>query len=166
MDIRTYERLAAESSNYGNRPSSDSDNEDELLFEKDGPRTPGLAERGSIGADDEGEGLVIGGKKQRPNSLHALIISLILLILLASTWPQRSSRAAADMMSCSGGIGLFAAKSYTHAGYYHQPGTKHITMDHLFNGTFSAQTRSLHWVPEGNVNSADQYSQRFKHNPC
>lgn len=81
----TYERLAAESSNYGNRPSLDSDSEDELLLEKDVPGTPGLAERGPLAEDDGGEGLIIGGKRQRAaNSLRALIIGLGLLITLAS----------------------------------------------------------------------------------
>lgn len=69
---------------YGNRPSVESDHEDELLLEKEGPRTPGIVERGPIGPDeDEGEGLVIGGKREKQSSLRALAIALIGLILTA-----------------------------------------------------------------------------------
>lgn len=43
---------------------------------------------------------------------------------------------------------MLAAMSYTGTAY-HVPGAKHITMDHVFNGTFNAQKQSLNWVPEG-----------------
>lgn len=46
-------------------------------------------------------------------------------------------------------IGIFAARSYTGTAFRIQQGVQHLTMDHVFNGTFSAQSRSVLWVPEG-----------------
>src|SRR5690606_14284268 len=33
--------------------------------------------------------------------------------------------------------------------YFTIQGLRKITMDHIFNGTFSPQSTSLHWIPEG-----------------
>ena len=48
---------------------------------------------------------------------------------------------------------MFAAFSYTGTSYRVR-GTKHITMDHIFNGTFGAQSQTLRWVPEGGLLSS------------
>ena len=98
----TYERLAGESSNYGNRPSTDSsDSEEEHLLEKEGPLSPGLAERGPLAEDEGGEGLIIGGKRQRAaNSLRALIICLGLLITLASKPMQPGTSSNETNLTC------------------------------------------------------------------
>ncbi|KAJ7272564.1 dipeptidyl aminopeptidase [Mycena haematopus] len=66
---------------------------------------------------------------RRPTSLRLLIISLVSLVAL------------------SGIIGIIAAHSYV-GTTYHAPGVKKFSMDHVFNGTFSADRRSLSWVPE------------------
>ena len=66
----------------------------------------------------------------RPASLRILIISLATLVGAAVL------------------IGIYAAFSYTGTPYRVQ-GVKHITMDHVFNGTFAAQSKSVLWVPEG-----------------
>jgi dipeptidyl aminopeptidase len=45
-------------------------------------------------------------------------------------------------------IGVIAGSVYTGTPY-HSRGVRRITMDHIFNGTFDPEKRSLHWVPEG-----------------
>ena len=44
-------------------------------------------------------------------------------------------------------IGAFAA--FFSENSYRTRGSKHITMDHVFNGTFGVDKKSLNWVPEG-----------------
>ena len=68
--------------------------------------------------------------QKRPASLKYLIISLASLITIAVV------------------IGIFAARSYTGTPFRIQ-GVQHLTMDHVFNGTFSAHRSDVHWVPEG-----------------
>ncbi|CAL1714024.1 unnamed protein product [Somion occarium] len=85
-------------------------------------------EKGAPDMVDEG-GLVVGGPKKRPSSLRCLVLSLVSLVALATI------------------IGIFAAFSYTGTSYQIR-GTEHITMDHIFNGTFSAHSQSVRWVPE------------------
>ncbi|KAJ7777301.1 dipeptidyl aminopeptidase [Mycena metata] len=66
---------------------------------------------------------------RRPTSLRLLVISLASLVALSAI------------------IGIIAAHSYV-GTTYHVPGVGKITMDHVFNGTFTADRRSLAWVPE------------------
>ncbi|CCM01272.1 uncharacterized protein FIBRA_03321 [Fibroporia radiculosa] len=105
-------------------PSSD-DEADELL-EKTGSISLGSAENASRGRDRDG-GLLFFGK--RPASVRVLVTSLVALVTLAAI------------------IGIFAAHSYTGTPFRIH-GTKHITMDHVFNGTFSAKKGGILWVPE------------------
>lgn len=44
-------------------------------------------------------------------------------------------------------IGIFAAMTYSAPDT--NPSMRRITMDHIFNGTFSPERMSLNWVPEG-----------------
>lgn len=67
---------------------------------------------------------------QTPSSLQCLIICLVSLVVTA------------------GLIGVFAAFSYTGTSYQIR-GTQHVTMEHIFNGTFAAEKRGVRWVPEG-----------------
>ena len=46
-------------------------------------------------------------------------------------------------------IGIFAAFTYTGTTFAPLRGTRPLTMDHVFNGTFHARHASLRWVPEG-----------------
>jgi len=113
---------------YGEGPfdPQSSDEEADDLLEKSPARSPGAAERGR--ADMEGDGLLVVGSK-RPTSLRFLIISLVSLVSLAAV------------------IGIFAARAYTGTPFRIH-GTRHITLDHIFNGTFSANSQSVLWVPE------------------
>ncbi|KAG8746072.1 hypothetical protein FRC10_006175 [Ceratobasidium sp. 414] len=114
-------------------PSSVSDDE---YADQEKPLDPSAAERGSVDDDDyrpsmmrEPGALFLGRK--RPSPLRCLIISLASLVLLAIL------------------LGFLAARTYNHTSYrYRAPGNKHITMDHVFNGTFWAQRQSLAWVSE------------------
>ncbi|KAI0820257.1 dipeptidyl aminopeptidase [Trametes gibbosa] len=88
-------------------------------------------EQGRSGHIIEAEGdLVVGSRKKRPASVRYLIIALASLLSLAII------------------IGIFAARSYTGTAFRIQQGVQHLTLDHVFNGTFSAQSKSVHWVPE------------------
>ncbi|KAH8104292.1 dipeptidyl aminopeptidase [Phellopilus nigrolimitatus] len=107
-------------------PSSDS--EEETLLEKDsgaqgrgGAHSPGVAESGGLG---------FGKHKRRLSPLRYLLIALTSLLLMAVV------------------IGIFAAHTYTGTSSTRPRGSKQLTMDHVFNGTFSAQHSSLRWVPE------------------
>ncbi|KAJ6485813.1 dipeptidyl aminopeptidase [Mycena sanguinolenta] len=66
---------------------------------------------------------------RRSTSLRLLVISL------------------ASLVALSGIIGIIAAHTYV-GPTYHTPGVKKFNMDHVFNGTFAADRRSLAWVPE------------------
>ncbi|EIW75144.1 dipeptidyl aminopeptidase [Coniophora puteana RWD-64-598 SS2] len=108
-------------------PSSDED-EDELL-EKMAQRSPALAERAMDGeARGSSHTLRLGGGDKR-SPLRVLVLSLAALVFLAAC------------------IGVFAA-STLYKGSYRSHGHRKITMDHVFNGTFSSYTRGLDWVPE------------------
>ncbi|CCO31163.1 hypothetical protein BN14_05198 [Rhizoctonia solani AG-1 IB] len=87
---------------------------------------PSRIERGSF--DDEDMGRV--NVMREPGGL-SLVLSLGSLVLLAVL------------------LGVLAARTYNQTSYrYRAPGNKHITMDHVFNGTFAADRRSLAWVSE------------------
>jgi dipeptidyl aminopeptidase len=61
----------------------------------------------------------------------------ILLILIAS------------LVVLSALIGIYAAWAYQGTGRSRARHRAHITMDHVFNGTFSAKQEQITWVPEG-----------------
>ncbi|KXN86209.1 putative dipeptidyl-aminopeptidase B [Leucoagaricus sp. SymC.cos] len=53
-----------------------------------------------------------------------------------------------SLVSFAALIGIIAAYTYTGGTTYHTPGVKKITMDHVFNGTFTPMKKGLRWVPE------------------
>ncbi|EJC99985.1 dipeptidyl aminopeptidase [Fomitiporia mediterranea MF3/22] len=111
-------------------PSSES--EDETLLEKDAPGRGRLGVN-SPGATENGfpsDGLRLGGPKRRPNTLRCLLITLVSLMVMAIL------------------IGILAAYTYTGTAFAPMRGTRPLTMDHVFNGTFYAQHATLRWVPE------------------
>ncbi|KAF9037893.1 dipeptidyl aminopeptidase [Hymenopellis radicata] len=97
-----------------------SSDEEEAFLSKDpvGPLTPGAVENGFA-----------PGHQKRPSSLRFLVYTLCALISLSAL------------------IGIIAAQSYV-GTVYRLPGYKKMTMDHLFNGTFFTEHKSLAWVPE------------------
>ncbi|KAG1771459.1 dipeptidyl aminopeptidase [Suillus occidentalis] len=100
-------------------PSSD---EGEGLIEK---QDHVLSDDPNVFSDTEpGNGLL------RPASLKYLIISLASLVFLSAT------------------IGLFAATSLYNGKTYRLPGARKVSLDHIFNGTFTAIWESVDWVPE------------------
>ena len=56
-------------------------------------------------------------------------------------------------------IGYSAARSYKTDVIY-RTGTQKLSMEHIFNGTFSVDRKSVNWVPEGAFSTAIPY-----HNP-
>ncbi|GBE89421.1 Probable dipeptidyl-aminopeptidase [Sparassis crispa] len=107
-------------------PSSDDEGDD--LLDKDARHSSGA--RGTLADLEEDGHLAVGEHKtRRPISLRLLIIGLVALVLTAAV------------------IGIFAALSYTGTPF-RVHGTRHITMDHVFNGTFNAQSQGILWVPE------------------
>ncbi|KAI0315043.1 dipeptidyl aminopeptidase [Amylostereum chailletii] len=118
---------------YGDGPfdAPSSDDESEGFLEKPGRISPGSAERGRGEVETE-DGLHLGGTRQvcsRWSSVRWLLVALGVLVASAAI------------------IGMFAAFSYTGPTRIVR-GNEHITMDHVFNGTFSASRTSLAWVPE------------------
>jgi len=47
------------------------------------------------------------------------------------------------------GIGALSALTYAGPSYSVVQGNKHMTMDHIFNGTFAPVTKRIDWVKEG-----------------
>src|ERR1700730_12044417 len=61
-----------------------SDDESDHLLEKNGRRSPGNVELGSLDIEEnQGGDIAIGGQHQRPSYLRLLIYSLVALLLLA-----------------------------------------------------------------------------------
>ncbi|TFK73733.1 dipeptidyl aminopeptidase [Pluteus cervinus] len=107
---------------YGEGPfDAPSSDEDETLLDKGSqpPLSPNLVERGNT--------RVV--YKSRPSSLRCLIIFIASVVVFSIV------------------VGVLAANSYV-GSTFRTHGSKKITMDHVFNGTFSIQKKSLHWVPE------------------
>ncbi|KAI0091440.1 dipeptidyl aminopeptidase [Irpex rosettiformis] len=103
-----------------------SDDEEETFLEKHKVED---TERDGAAMEEDGD-LIIGGKNhRRPSSLRCLIFSLLALVTMAAV------------------IGIFAAFSYRGTSYQVH-GSEHLTMDHVFNGTFSANSNSVRWVAE------------------
>ncbi|KAK2467357.1 hypothetical protein APHAL10511_000592 [Amanita phalloides] len=104
---------------YGEGPFDPPSSEDESLFEDKEPQSPlGQAEFGDAGLPSE---------KRRPSSLQALVISLLALVSVALV------------------IGLIAASTYS--GVAVRPyGSQSLTMDHIFNGTFTPELYRVQWV--------------------
>ena len=46
-------------------------------------------------------------------------------------------------------VGFIAARTYSGTSFAIIRGSKPLTMDHVFNGTFYAQHMDVRWVPEG-----------------
>ncbi|KAF8840395.1 hypothetical protein BDN67DRAFT_951704 [Paxillus ammoniavirescens] len=111
---------------YGEGPFDppSSEDEEEHYLEKSGPH--GL---GDLEDSEPGNGLRVGGDK-RPTALRCLVLSLASLVLLSAC------------------IGVLAATSLYSGKPYRAPGAHKISLDHVFNGTFTAHSQSLHWVPE------------------
>lgn len=48
-------------------------------------------------------------------------------------------------------IGFFAAQTYNGTSFARVRGSRPLTMDHVFNGTFFAARQEIRWVPEGEL---------------
>jgi dipeptidyl aminopeptidase B len=59
-------------------------------------------------------------------------------------------------------IGIFAAFSYKGTSYQVH-GSEHLTMDHIFNGTFAPMSNSVRWIPEGVPHSAHKFKYKLMH---
>ncbi|KIK56988.1 hypothetical protein GYMLUDRAFT_247264 [Collybiopsis luxurians FD-317 M1] len=125
--IRSNSSITKPPTYYGegsfDAPSSDSEEEDGLL-EKDGPSSPGIAESGNFSTR-----LGPNPTQKRASNLRFLVTTLVILV------------------SLSGIIGIIAAHTYV-GTVYHVPGNRKITMEHIFNGTFGAESSSISWVAE------------------
>ena len=74
--------------------------------------------------------------QRRPSALRVLLLALAGLVSLATI------------------IGVFAARSYN-GTHFKVRSKRPLTMDHVFNGTFSYDHKSVHWVPEGADTTVD-----------
>ncbi|RDB18477.1 putative dipeptidyl-aminopeptidase B [Hypsizygus marmoreus] len=101
------------------------DESDSLLEKRSGPSSPGLAEFGDSFPSGAGRDTADKG----PGSLRFLAILLAVFLAFSVL------------------IGIIAGFTYSEVPR-HRPGSKKITMDHLFNGTFAIERKSVDWVPE------------------
>ena len=53
-------------------------------------------------------------------------------------------------------IGFIAARTYNGTSFAIMRGSRPLTMDHVFNGTFYARQTDVRWVPEGENGTACQ----------
>ncbi|KAI6006661.1 dipeptidyl aminopeptidase [Pisolithus orientalis] len=100
-------------------PSSDDEDEEYLVKEAHGQ-----------GESELDSGLRVGGSGKRPTALKALVLSLASLVILSAC------------------IGVFAATVLYNGKPFRGPRAQKFSLDHIYNGTFSASLHSVHWVPE------------------
>ncbi|KAG5641960.1 hypothetical protein DXG03_003852 [Asterophora parasitica] len=115
-------------------PSSEDEDDDNekgsLLDKRAGPSTPGLAELGdgfASGSGPRGDSSDLNQKRSSSLRFFAIVLAVLLLF--------------------SAGVGILAARSYQGVAPS-GPGVKKLTMDHIFNGTFNGDRKSVNWVPE------------------
>ncbi|KIR97029.1 dipeptidyl aminopeptidase [Cryptococcus deuterogattii 2001/935-1] len=69
-----------------------------------------------------------------------------------TTRPRNKSRNILALLvaiiAFAGVVGVLAASGYSVPSFSSKGGTKHITMDHVFNGTFNAYSKQIDWVKE------------------
>jgi dipeptidyl aminopeptidase len=63
--------------------------------------------------------------------------------------PRAFIVALAGILLLAGAVGILAAGSFSAPAFNKKGGKKHITMDHIFNGTFAPKTKAVAWVKEG-----------------
>ncbi|KAG8798318.1 hypothetical protein FRC17_007505, partial [Serendipita sp. 399] len=105
----------------GHRRSVSSSDDEEEEDETKYPAIDPEDEEANIGLHDT--------EDKRPTVLKYFTWSLIAIIVCAIL------------------LGIVAARSYNGAKFKVK-GRKHIEMDHVFNGTFYPDTKTVHWVPE------------------
>ncbi|KAH8081110.1 dipeptidyl-peptidase [Filobasidium floriforme] len=100
---------------------------DRSVFEKDERfRDEGKMEQGEEEEDEFLYGKVPSRKQPRKPFIALLLIILALAAL----------------------IGIFSARSFKAPTWIKKGGNKHITMDHVFNGTFAIKSKRIDWVKE------------------
>ena len=67
--------------------------------------------------------------------------------------PRRKSRwiltVLVVIVGLAAGIGVLAGWGYSAPSYSVRSGNRHITLDHVFNGTFSPKSVTIDWVKQG-----------------
>lgn len=84
------------------------------------------------------------------------VLSTWPLLTTLQTRPRNKSRNILALLvaiiAFAAVVGVLAASGYSVPSFSSKGGTKHITMDHVFNGTFNAYSKQIDWVKEGKVN--------------
>lgn len=102
------------------------DNIDEPFSEKDQRFTDEPA------MEDGEQGYSVEPRRLRPRKKSRKVLAVLVgIVVLAGT------------------IGVLAGWGYSAPSYYGKKGNKHITLDHVFNGTFRVEAVSIDWVKEG-----------------
>ncbi|WVQ85041.1 hypothetical protein IAT38_007205 [Cryptococcus sp. DSM 104549] len=81
--------------------------------------------------DADGQGYAVEPRRLRPRQKSRKILAVLITIVLFAA-----------------AIGGLAASGYSAPSFSVKGGTKHITMNHVFNGTFNAWVKQLDWVKE------------------
>lgn len=110
-----------------------------------------LAETGYLGPSDDKE---LHTRLERASGLKVVDV-----YLSKRTFPVRL--VALCLVSL---LGLFVVigvvTAFTSGNNYRTRGSKQITMDHVFNGTFGVERKFLNWVPEG---APDRIDRTYSH---
>ncbi|KAL1407636.1 Dipeptidyl peptidase 4 [Vanrija albida] len=81
--------------------------------------------------DEDGIGFPVEPRRLRPRKKSRKILAVLIFIVIGAA-----------------AIGILAASGYSTPSYMVKNGNRHITMDHVFNGTFSPHFKHLAWVKE------------------
>ncbi|GMK55819.1 hypothetical protein CspeluHIS016_0208750 [Cutaneotrichosporon spelunceum] len=111
---------------------------DQDPFDEKGGAAEGYRERY---ADDEEQGYTVEPSRIRPRRKSRSILAILIFIVVGS-----------------GAIGFLAAAWYPAPAHSGRAGNNYITMDHVFNGTFSPSRVQRNWVREaadGTYSSSD-----------
>lgn len=125
-------------------PSSSDEEAESLLGDgnhEEVPLSPGMAELGGTSPRSA------GGRKGKSNTVRLpLTYTWGVLIVVQSTSLRCLILGIVVLVGMACLIGVFAAMGYSVPELH--PRSQKFTMDHIFNGTFSPERTSLHWVPE------------------
>lgn len=57
------------------------------------------------------------------------------------------------ILGLAAGIGILAGWSYSGPSFTGKGGNRHLSLDHIFNGTFRVDSVGINWVKEGELES-------------
>ena len=123
------------------RPSTSSDGDSDIIyrdtlddepFEKYNEKTSSRPFEDDGHAEEDGEGYEIEPRRLRPRKKSRRVLAVLI-----------------GIVGFAAVIGTLSALGWSAPAYNVRAGNKHMTMDHVFNGTFAVRTKQIDWVKEG-----------------